>query len=155
MSYCKGCGASLPDGVAYCPNCGEVVETNTSNAWGTSGPTVNLNKTGFKAPNSRAETGNTGLFEAPDTSNSINDPRFGTANDVSMVGKANVFVNILGFLFPIIGLAFLALIWRCERMTKKYDSLALCVFVRMCLGVVSGFISIIILISSLIASFNL
>lgn len=153
MGYCKGCGASLPDGVTYCPNCGEVVETNTSNAWGTNRPTVDLNKSGFEAPNSRAETGNTGLFEAPDTSNSINDPRFGTANDVYMVGRSNVFVNILGFLFPLIGMIFLALVWRTERMTKKYDSLALCVFVSMCLGVVWSFVSALILIIALFTSF--
>ena len=109
-----------------------------------------LNK--VATPNLNKEASNGG-FVTPDTSGTAENPYYMNNNNL-VQGRANVLVNILGFLFPIVGIIFLAFVWTDQKQDLKYDSLVKCVAVRMIidfvLSVIGGIVTAIIWSAALI-----
>lgn len=151
MKYCSVCGTELTDVNKYCPCCGTLVETDIELNIGVKGTDENSVPTSYDEDidlfQDTAQITSKEEINSVSSNINVNLSKGDTKvkSKVTFVGKSCIPINILSIFFPLIGLIFLAFVWRYDRMTKKYDTLCLCVAIRMFADISLYFISILIM----------
>ncbi len=103
--YCQYCGTNLPDGVAFCPNCG--APTNSYNQ------SSNNNGT-YSGYNSYQNSNNNSNYNNQQQNYQNWSYQYSNTQQTRPEDKKSIILNIIAFLCPIIGL-ILWLVWRKER----------------------------------------
>lgn len=54
----------------------------------------------------------------------------------NIVDEPNILLNILSFIFPVIGIIFLAFVWKGDRTTKRFESLLFWTAIRIIINTI-------------------